>query len=198
MRWRTRRLCTYSRRHCAGGEILCGEKHSAVGKLTNQLATPGTNRGKARGQGGDRKLPHGRGGCEQHQRCDTLAEHDAMPPSRATLPGSQQRSSRRVEGPGVGTCQGNPAEPRPALGCLAGGTGGTWLRQAMLFCHSAAGTTIAAPTRVTSAKAGPWGHGRDCTGPGGARERNRGERASDFRGLYSRRAATCSAPFFTG
>lgn len=66
-----------------------------MGKLTNQLATLGMNRGKAKGQGGDAQLPHGRGGCEWHQRCDSLAEHEAMPSSWATLPKSQQRTSHR-------------------------------------------------------------------------------------------------------
>ncbi|CAN8204608.1 unnamed protein product [Coccothraustes coccothraustes] len=103
-----------------------------MGKLTNQLATPGMNRGKAKVQGGDAELPelrHGRGGCEQHQRCDTLAEHEAMPPSRATLPKSQERSSHRDEGLGEAHARAIPQSPgRP---CAA--SQGHRLGQAVLF-----------------------------------------------------------------
>ncbi|KAF2975312.1 hypothetical protein EK904_013820 [Melospiza melodia maxima] len=109
--WIARRVCMYSRGHCAALELLRGEKDGAVGKLTNQLATPGMNRGKAKGQGGDPELRHGRGGCEWHRRCDSLAGHDATPPGRAALPDSQQRSSRADEGPGEAQAGAIPQSP---------------------------------------------------------------------------------------
>lgn len=54
IRWRTRRLCPYSGGHCPAGEVLCGEQHSAVGRLTNQpgmVAKAGARRRHQAAQG---------------------------------------------------------------------------------------------------------------------------------------------------